>query len=344
MEVGGLFVRVRRLGSGRPVVLVHGLGVSSSYFGPLAEQLAARMRVVAPDLPGSGRSDRPNAVLDIGSAAEVIAEVIIAEELGSPILVANSLGCQFVVELADRRPDLVGALVLISPTVDPRYRSPARQTLGLALDCAREPAGLWPIIVRDYWRMGPRRLLATSLLALEDRPEDKLPRIAAPVLVLRGDHDAITTPEWAERCARLALDGRYVSIQRRACSAFLPPSRGREARPIVRLGTRGSPPLARPEPRPSERGSPWGSRESERSPEPPATGLLKCLAPVGRPPPTRGGSERPLFRPRAWRLPRRRVVRLEGCSPVRRVRRLLRASTEIPGALGPGTRSTAIRT
>ena len=89
----------------------------------------------------------------------------------------------------------------------------------MALDWAREPAGLWPIVVRDYWTMGPRRLLATALLALDDRPEDKLPRIAAPVLVLHGDHDAITTPEWAKRCARLALDGRYVSVQGAAHAA-----------------------------------------------------------------------------------------------------------------------------
>ena len=45
-------VRIRRIGSGPPLVLVHGLGVSSTYFGPLAGQLAGRMRLIAPDLPG----------------------------------------------------------------------------------------------------------------------------------------------------------------------------------------------------------------------------------------------------------------------------------------------------
>ena len=102
---------MRRVGRGQPVVLVHGLGVSSRYFGPLAERLAGRMRVIAPDLPGWGGSERPDVVLDIGSAADVLAEIIVAEKLGAPTLVANSLGCQFVVELATRRPDLVGALV-----------------------------------------------------------------------------------------------------------------------------------------------------------------------------------------------------------------------------------------
>src|SRR4029079_8914027 len=76
----------------------------------------------------------------------------------------------------------------------------------------REPAGLWPIVARDYWRMGPVRLLATALLALGDRPEDKLPQIEMPVLVLRGDRDATASRSWAERCAWLAPAGRFISI------------------------------------------------------------------------------------------------------------------------------------
>jgi pimeloyl-ACP methyl ester carboxylesterase len=205
-------VRIRRLGSGSPVVLVHGLGVSSTYFAPLAEQLSCRTRLIAPDLPGWGRSDRPDAVLDVAAAADVLAEIIVAEDLGRCALVANSLGCQFVVELADRRADLVAGLVLISPTVDPRFRSPIRQGLSLAVDWMREPPGLWPLVARDYWRMGPARLLATALRALRDRPEEKLPRIEMPVLVLRGDRDATTSRSWAERCARLAPDGTFVPI------------------------------------------------------------------------------------------------------------------------------------
>ena len=208
----GIELYVRRVGDGEPVVLVHGLGVSSSYFRPLAELLAHRMRVIAPDLPGWGRSERRGGVLTIGSAADVIAELIVRDGLGRPVLVANSFGCQVVVELAVRRPDLVGGLVLISPTVDPRYRSPTRQALSLALDWMRETPVLWPIIARDYCRMGLTRLLGTALLALRDRPEDKLPGIAAPILVVRGERDAITTRGWAECCARLATDGRFVAI------------------------------------------------------------------------------------------------------------------------------------
>lgn len=42
------------------VVLVHGIGVSSRYFGPLEQHLSRDAHVVAPDLPGFGRSHMPD--------------------------------------------------------------------------------------------------------------------------------------------------------------------------------------------------------------------------------------------------------------------------------------------
>jgi pimeloyl-ACP methyl ester carboxylesterase len=78
---------------------------------------------------------------------------------------------------------------------------------------------LWPIIVRDYWTMGTPRIVATAMHALADRPEDKLPHIAVPVLVIRGDRDASTTRVWAQRCADLAPNGRFEPIRGAAHAA-----------------------------------------------------------------------------------------------------------------------------
>ena len=60
---------------------------------------------------GWGRSDRPEKVLDVAAPS-----FIAAEDLGRCALVANSLGCQFVIELAKpaRVEDLVAGLVFIS--------------------------------------------------------------------------------------------------------------------------------------------------------------------------------------------------------------------------------------
>ena len=212
LEVFGLGLHVGEMGEGEPVVLVHGLGVSSRYFEALAGLLAEKRYVIAPDLPGWGRSERPSRVLGVEAAAEVLAELIRMCTVRTPALVANSLGCQVVIALAQRRPELVGRLVLIGPTVDPRYRSWARQSARLALDWVGEPRSLWPIVLGDYVRMGPRRLIATARAALNDRPECRLPGIRLPVLVLRGERDALTTLAWARKCALLAPEGRFVTV------------------------------------------------------------------------------------------------------------------------------------
>jgi pimeloyl-ACP methyl ester carboxylesterase len=102
-----------------------------------------------------GCSERPARALGIDSAAQVLAGVLAAEGAVAPTVVANSLGCQLVVELARSRPALVGSIVLISPTVDPHYRSWLRQSGTLLVDWAREPPALWPIIVRDYQTIEP---------------------------------------------------------------------------------------------------------------------------------------------------------------------------------------------
>ena len=93
--------------------------------------------------------------------------------------------------------------------MDPVYRTFVRQAIKLAVDLFREPPTLWPIVARGYLRMSPFALAQTSRHALADRPEQKLPDVRSPVLVLRGERDAITTAGWARRCAALADDGSF---------------------------------------------------------------------------------------------------------------------------------------
>ena len=212
VEACGLRVNVREAGRGRTLVLVHGLGVSGRYLLPLGHLLAERWRVIIPDLPGWGESERPRRPLGVGGAADVLADVLRQQaDAGSPI-VANSFGCQVTLMLARRRPALAGPVVLIGPTVDPRYRSLLTHAGRLGLDSLREPHALWPILIGDYLRMGPRRVLATARAALADRPESRLGTLQQPALVLRGEHDGITTLSWARACAALAPRGSFAPV------------------------------------------------------------------------------------------------------------------------------------
>src|SRR4051794_35478453 len=183
--VDGLGVHTWLAGRGEPVVLVHGFGVSGRYMLPLAQALADRFSVFTPELPGFGRSERPRVPLDIGQLAEALCGCLDALGLARPALVANSLGCQVVTELAARRPERAGRLVLIGPTVDPKQRQARRQLLRGLSDAGREPLPLLAMTARDTAGMGLTALLATVRAALADRVEERLPLVVSPTLVIR---------------------------------------------------------------------------------------------------------------------------------------------------------------
>lgn len=194
------------------VVLVHGLGVSGAYWMPTARLLTERFRVLVPDLPGFGDSDRPRRVLDVDELAGALASWMDAMEIDRSPLVANSLGCQVAVRMALDQPDRIPRLILQGMTIDPEARSAPQQMARLLADAFVEPPSLLPLIVRDYLKCGPRRLIGTLGRILEDPIADNLKRIEAPALVVRGERDPIVPQRWAEQSARLLPDGRLVVI------------------------------------------------------------------------------------------------------------------------------------
>src|SRR5919199_1629277 len=81
-----------------PLVLVHGLAVSGRYMVPLARELARTHCVYVPDLPGFGRSTKPARSLSVCELAFVLQCWLRVMGLKSAAFVANSMGCQIVVE------------------------------------------------------------------------------------------------------------------------------------------------------------------------------------------------------------------------------------------------------
>lgn len=197
------------------VVLVHGIGVSGRYLIPTGNELASSFRVLGPDLPGWGRSEKPERALTLAELADVLVEWMSAVRLARATLLANSFGCQIAVDAAVGYPERVESLVLVGPTVDPYARSMPRQVARLALDSLREPLSLNLLIALDYLIFGPRRFYRTSRFALADRIEDKLPLVEAPTLVVRGGRDGIVSQRWAEEAARLLPRGRLAVVPRK---------------------------------------------------------------------------------------------------------------------------------
>ncbi len=189
-------------GAGRaPVVLVHGLGVSSRYMVPTAKLLAATHRVFAPDLPGFGLSGSPRRPYTIAEHARTLGTWMHQSGIVAPVLVGNSFGCQVIAELMVQRPGAAAALVLSAPTVESTRRSAVGESGRLLFDAPFESPSLVPIVIRDYIRAGPRTILFTLRTAIADRIEDKLPRVECPTLILRGSRDPLVSDAWIRRLA-----------------------------------------------------------------------------------------------------------------------------------------------
>jgi pimeloyl-ACP methyl ester carboxylesterase len=116
-------IHVRELGEGPPLLLVHGLmttGYSFRYVtAPLAE---AGYRVILPDLPGCGRSDKPDVSYAADEVATFVGELVDALGVAGCPALGNSLGGYLCLRLALRRPTIFSRLVdLHSPArAEPR--------------------------------------------------------------------------------------------------------------------------------------------------------------------------------------------------------------------------------
>jgi 2-hydroxy-6-oxonona-2,4-dienedioate hydrolase len=212
LDVAGMRIHTVAGGEGPPVVLVHGYGVSGTYMLPLAKVLVSSCSVLVPDLPGQGKSAPLYRGPSIAFLADVLGTCLDVAGVSSPVVVANSMGCQIATELAVRRPDHVRALVLVGPTVDPARRAARHQLFGLLRESAREPFSLVTLAARDNASVGVRPLLAAARSALCDRIEDRLPQVEQPTFVVHGENDGFLGREWAERVAALLPDSRLVVV------------------------------------------------------------------------------------------------------------------------------------
>jgi pimeloyl-ACP methyl ester carboxylesterase len=245
-SIDGLRIHYRETGEGTPVVLVHGWPTDSRLWDRQIPVLAARHRVIAPDLPGFGESDPPaSGRTGLDLLQRSLLGLLAATGIERASFVGHDLGGPAVLLTAIRNPDRVERLVVMDTTPYPRLPLLIR----LLLWGARIPGtgalmtSRWGF--RSMLRLGTaNRASDTAGLADTFRPERRAGRralvdvlrrtdfrdleevatglgdIGAPTLVLWAEHDPTGPVSVAERLAADIPGSLLETVPE--CGHFLP--------------------------------------------------------------------------------------------------------------------------
>lgn len=103
-----------RRGTGKPLLLIHGLGSSYRSWDLIIDGLAAERDVIAVDLPGFGETPSLAGEVSISTMADAVTDFLADNDLTGIDAVGSSMGARLVLELA-RRGGVLGAVVSLDP-------------------------------------------------------------------------------------------------------------------------------------------------------------------------------------------------------------------------------------
>lgn len=119
IAVGSRAIHLVEAGSGSPLLMLHGGGPGASGVSNYSRNIAAlarRFRVLVPDLPGYGKSDKALSRTDpFGDLAEAMLGLLDALGVRRAAVVGNSLGGACALRMALERPQRISRLVLMGP-------------------------------------------------------------------------------------------------------------------------------------------------------------------------------------------------------------------------------------
>jgi pimeloyl-ACP methyl ester carboxylesterase len=203
-------------GEGRPLVLVHGLGVRSEIWLPLIPQFTAKgFRVYAPDLLGYGRSDRPDVDYTISLQADIVRQFLDSQGLQQTDLAGWSMGGWISLKLAADSPQRVRRLVLLDSAgmrfdavnrLSLRPKTP-EQLAHLMEVLSPKPRAIPGFLARDILRVMNEQDWVVgrsldSMIAGKDLMDGRLEGVTMPVLIVWGRQDVLTPLAIAEQMHR----------------------------------------------------------------------------------------------------------------------------------------------
>jgi pimeloyl-ACP methyl ester carboxylesterase len=239
-------ITYRAAGAGPVLLLIHGMAGSATTWRQVMPGLSRKFTVVAPDLLGHGRSDKPAGDYSLGAFASTLRDLLVALGHERATVVGQSLGGGVAMQLAYQYPERCERLVLVGSGGLGREVNPILRGLSLPgsaavlrLACAAPirggiesvghlaaRIGLRPApVVAEIWRSyaslsddATRRAFLSTLRAVIDPRGQAVSaanrlHLAAemPTLIIWGDADPIIPVEHAH-AAHASIPGSRLEI------------------------------------------------------------------------------------------------------------------------------------
>jgi pimeloyl-ACP methyl ester carboxylesterase len=224
ISIRGCNITMRRAGTGRPLLYLHGAS-DAGLWPPSLADLGARHDVIAPEHPGFGASDTPAWLDTIADLASFYLDVLDQLDLTSVHLVGHDLGGWIAAELAVRNTGRLASLTLVGAAgvfvpgvaqVDPFLRTDEQRIRDLFHDPARADEMAASAKRPEAEDIGLKNQTTAARLTWQPRGYDPhlakwLHRINVPTLLVWGTNDRVYPIDYAAAYQKL-IPGAKLAI------------------------------------------------------------------------------------------------------------------------------------
>lgn len=211
IQFNGAALHYRVVGSGNPVVLIHGFGEDGTIWQHSIEYLQSNFTLLVPDLPGSGLSPMVNKDESMESLADAVIAMLDAESVKTASIIGHSMGGYITMAIAEKHASYAKAIGLFHSVASPdneEKKAARRKSIGFikehgaAAFIEQATPGLFsdgfkakhPEIVEEitarYTNFSAAALVQyyEAMMQRSDRTA-VLERFPRPVLFIMGTHD-----------------------------------------------------------------------------------------------------------------------------------------------------------
>jgi pimeloyl-ACP methyl ester carboxylesterase len=233
------------------IFLVHGLGDESDTWRHIIEPLSPYARVIVPDLPGFGRSEKPHIKYTLPFLTQTLLEFIDQMQVDRSLWIGNSLGAILSQSMALEHPERVLGLVLIDGSMvqssaqkvsltnilfllpgigkwmynrlrsDPQSAYESLRPYYYDLDQMPEAdrnflfqrvnQRVWDDNQRDAY-LSTLRNMVTHLMSRQSQLKETIPQLEAPALIVWGESDQVSSVENGHLLQSILPNARLITL------------------------------------------------------------------------------------------------------------------------------------